>query len=143
MLRAEDLFATDAYVGDLSADGTASAVWFVATEVAKARLHYEFPYKGRPRAADRFDELARQWQSQTRHLSSATAMAIHPAYQAIIGLGVEAVPLILKELKGRPNHWFWALRALTGIDPVPAEQRGRVSEMAKAWLEWGEEQGLI
>jgi hypothetical protein len=70
-------------------------------------------------------------------------MAMHPAYQQIIGLGNEAVPLLLRELKKEPDHWFWALKAITGVDPVEPTQRGRVKEMAGAWLRWGKEQELI
>lgn len=44
-------------------------------------------------------------------------MAMHPAYQRIIGLGPEVAPLLLRELERQPDHWFWALKALTGADP--------------------------
>jgi hypothetical protein len=59
---------------------------------------------------------------------------MHPAYQQIIGLGPAGVPLLLRELEREPDHWFWALRAITGEDPVPEEARGRLREMAAAWL---------
>jgi hypothetical protein len=49
----------------------------------------------------------------------------------------------LRELKKEPDHWFWALKAITGVDPVEPIQRGRVKEMAGAWLRWGKEQELI
>ena len=56
-------------------------------------------------------------------------------------MGNYAVPLILSELKRKPGHWFWALKAVTGEDPVLPEQRGRIKEMTKAWLQWGHRQG--
>ncbi len=68
---------------------------------------------------------------------------MHPAYQRIIGLGPAVIPLILADLARQPDHWFWALRALTGEDPVPAEARGRVKAMADAWLQWGRENGYL
>jgi hypothetical protein len=40
-------------------------------------------------------------------------MVTHPAYQQIIGLGKEALPLLFGELRRAPDHWFWALRAIT------------------------------
>ncbi len=47
-----------------------------------------------------------------------------PAYQEIIGLGPAVVPLVLRELEQRPAHWFSALRALTGADPMDPADRG-------------------
>src|SRR5437762_230782 len=69
----------------------------------------------------RFRSLARQWKKETAHLSSAARMARHPAYQEIIGMGQPVVPLLLAELKSKPDFWFAALRAVTGEDPVPPE----------------------
>jgi hypothetical protein len=54
-------------------------------------------------------------------------------------MGGKAIPLILQQLENNPDdpdHWFWALHALTGVDPVPAEDRGDMRGMARAWLEW-------
>jgi hypothetical protein len=33
------------------------------------------------------------------------------------------------------------LEAITGANPVLPEQRGRLDEMAAAWLAWGRENG--
>lgn len=93
-------------------------------------------------ASRRFRMLANSWRSDVEHLSSTTEIALHPAYQQIIGMGKVAVPFILEELERRPGHWFWALKAITGVDPVAPDQRGRRTEMARAWLQWGREQGL-
>jgi hypothetical protein len=68
---------------------------------------------------------------------------MHPAYQQIIGMGPSVIPFILQELAKEPNQWFWALRALTGVNPVPAFERGRIKNMAAAWLRWGREEGHI
>jgi hypothetical protein len=68
---------------------------------------------------------------------------MHPAYQRIIGLGPQVIPLILGELAKQPEQWFWALAALTGEDPVPVADKGRVRAMAGAWLKWGRENGWI
>src|SRR5438445_12355555 len=90
---------------------------------------------------ERFNRLAAIWKSETRFVSSTTKMAEHPAYQEIIAMGDEVVPLILRELESKPDHWFKALRAITGAQPVPREDAGNVSLMAKAWLTWGREHG--
>jgi hypothetical protein len=87
-----------------------------------------------------FRKLAGQWRRDTEFLSSVTQMASHPAYQRIIVIGRPAIPLILQELKQRPDHWFWALSAITGEDPVPAG--AAFDEAVQAWLRWGKEQGF-
>src|SRR5262249_49511472 len=90
-----------------------------------------------------FRRLADEWRSAIAHFSSTTKRVQHPAYQRIIALGPKVVPLLLRELKERPNHWFAALRALTGADPVPSSDHGRIDAMTEAWVRWGEEQGYL
>jgi len=89
----------------------------------------------------RFRELARQWKDGTRYTSSTTDMVMHPAYQQIIGMGRDALPLLFAALRHKPDHWFWALKAITGEDPVVPADRGKVRRMAQAWLDWAERQG--
>ena len=93
--------------------------------------------------AQKFRTLADQWRAGTIHISSSSQMAMHPAYQQIIGMGAEAIPLLLNELKLRPDHWSWALRAITGEDPVKQEHRGKLSLIAQDWIEWGKEHGYL
>jgi hypothetical protein len=101
------------------------------------------------RLSSLFRDLASQWQQERNPLSSnAWDNVLNPAYQRIIGMGTDAVPFILGELrqelkKGEPDDWFMALWAITGENPVPAESRGKIREMAKAWLEWGSQQGYL
>lgn len=66
-----------------------------------------------------------------------------PTYQQIIGMGECAVPFILEELRREPDLWFWALKSITGSDPVPPELAGNIDEMARCWVEWGLAEGLI
>ena len=89
----------------------------------------------------RFNALADQWRNDTLFLSSVDKMAIHPAYQRIIGMGPQALPLILRELQASPDHWFWALHAISGEDPV--RPGAAFEEAADAWLAWGKERGYI
>lgn len=89
----------------------------------------------------RFERLAGEWRKDTRLLSSLTEMVTHPAYQRIIGLGQAAVPLLLEKLQDQPGQWFWALKAITGDDPVNEESRGDVKAMSDAWLSWGRRHG--
>jgi hypothetical protein len=86
---------------------------------------------------EKFHRLAAVWKSERGPTSSITAIATHPAYQQIIGMGPAVVPLILRELERELDHWFWALKAMIGTDPVPPESRGKLREMAEAWLRSG------
>lgn len=90
-----------------------------------------------------FHELAEQWRAETVLMSFVQDMALHPAYQQIIGLGPDAVPLILGELQREPDHWFWALNAITREDPTGPEDAGDIEKMTKKWLKWGRERGYI
>ena len=88
-----------------------------------------------PRAE--FEQLAAEWKQETAHLSSVSVIAQHPAYQQIIGMGKEAIPLILQDLRETRAQWFWALRSIARESPVNPEDRGDVDAMTDAWLEWG------
>ena len=104
--------------------------------------NYFFPIT-RETPVQKFQALATTWRNETQLLSSATEMAMHPAYQQIIGMGPVAIPLLLRELQNKPDHWFWALKAITGVDPVKPSERGRQKQMVAAWLHWGKEQDYI
>lgn len=94
-----------------------------------------------PRLREQFEELADQWTAETALLSSIPQRTMHWTYQRIIGLGPDVVPLILDRLARTPDHWFWALSALTGVDP--ARGRQTVDGAVDAWLEWGRVHGFI
>lgn len=98
--------------------------------------------RSEPSIEEKFRALARQWADETAFESSATKLVLHPAYQRIIGMGPPVVPLLLKELAREPAPWGWALQAITGADPVSAEERGNMSAIAQAWLRWGAERGI-
>jgi hypothetical protein len=88
-----------------------------------------------------FADLAAKWRKETRFSSKAGRMAEHPAYREIVAMGKSAVALILADLEKNGGHWFIALHQITGANPVPEKSRGKVKEMAAAWLEWGRKQG--
>jgi hypothetical protein len=88
-----------------------------------------------------FYRLTQQWERERPHGADVSEMVMHTSYQRIIGMGPSVVPLLLKELERKPGHWFWALYAITGGDPVPLESQGHLKEMAAAWIAWGKKQG--
>lgn len=87
-----------------------------------------------------FKKNVDEWKKKSLAMSSITEMAMLPAYQRIIGMGQSAIPLLLAQLRSegnQPDMWFWALQAITGVDPVGSEHAGDMVAMATAWLDWG------
>lgn len=101
-------------------------------------------------STDASDELERKflalavlWKYGQGPSSSLRDMVSHPAYLQIIGLGRDALPFLFRELAREPDHWFSALSAITGQDPVPADANGNVALMTEAWLNWGRRHGQV
>ena len=93
-----------------------------------------------------FRDQVIRWKNETGHLSSITKAIAHPSYLRIIGLardsaGREIERLLLRELESEPDHWFAALTAVTGEDPVRPEHD--FDEAVEAWLAWGHDEGII
>ena len=102
-----------------------------ATSVRAAELQAEF------------ERRATEWKRDTAHLSSPNMITEHRAYQEIIGMGKDAIPLILRDLEETRAQWFWALNSIAGESPVRPEDRGDVDAMAAAWLDWGKRRRYI
>jgi len=92
-------------------------------------------------AAQKFQRLAALWRAETAYVSSTSDLVGHPAFLEIVGMGPAVVPLLLRELQNRTDHWHRALRRITGADPVAPADRGNIDRAAEAWLRWGKEQG--
>ncbi len=92
---------------------------------------------------ERFQRLKDDWKSKTRHLSNTAQISLVFSYQQMIGMGPPVVPLILAELEKEPDHWFWALEAITGENPVTKSDAGDIEASAQSWVEWGRQQGLL
>jgi hypothetical protein len=90
---------------------------------------------------EKFHRLAAEWHRAVAHHSSSSVRNNHPAYQEIIRMGPAVVPLLLRDLAENGNHWFWALKSITGDTPVPDEARGKIDQVTEAWLRWGKEHG--
>jgi len=89
----------------------------------------------------RFRRFAEKWKAECPPVSMAEKLAMHPMYQRIIGLGPDVLPCLFRELEREPHQWFWALRALTGENPVAPANRGDMKAMAGDWLAWAKANG--
>ncbi len=88
----------------------------------------------------KFQTLLSQWHDEAGYTSSITKIVMCPSYQKIIGMGSDAIPLILRQMESEgddPDHWSWALRSITGENPIPNEAAGDTVKIAEAWLSWG------
>jgi hypothetical protein len=110
--------------------------------VALKRQHRDEPGVSNESIARIFRDLANEWKAAETPSSSVKELAMHQAYQKIIGLGPAAVPFIIAELKRAPDHWFWALEAITGADPVTLKAAGDLDAMAAAWIDWARANGF-
>jgi hypothetical protein len=91
----------------------------------------------------RLAELAATWREERGFSSSLTDMVLSPSYQKVIALGRPVVPYLLVELAVRPDHWFWALSTITGVNPVSEQAAGNLQAMTQAWLRWGDKEGQL
>ncbi len=134
---------------DYRATGFSQAAGGVQERMREALQAYLQPVSHRDSALrnlgveDRFRALAEEWDEETGHLSSIHQIVMHPAYQQIIGMGPAVVPLLLRDMVRTQAHWFWALRAITGDNPVPPDARGQVDRTVAAWADWGRARGLL
>ena len=84
----------------------------------------------------KFLELKDKWKSETLFTSSGSAIISNAAYQNIIGLGIMAVPWIIREMKKNDDHWFYALEKITGENPIKIEHIGKIDAMKQDWINW-------
>ena len=90
-----------------------------------------------------FHSVREEWLQERPRGADVAGMIAHPAYQRIIQMGQDAIPLILQELQKRPDHWFPALHTITGANPVPEVAQGNLTKMTDAWLYWGRQNGYL
>jgi hypothetical protein len=131
-------------VADEGPVGLSDAALAVDRSLRQAVSHWnETITSERAGMAGQFRHLAAWWKCDTEFHSSISRIAMHPAYQRIIGMGRDVLPLILRDLETTPAPWFWALHAITGEDPVPVEDRGYIERMTRAWIRWGIQRNLV
>jgi len=115
----------------------------ISVNAREAAEHYARPYSRFIQDPSvRFQTCYSEWKEAVKFLSDINEICTDFAYLRIIGMGPAALPLIFKELRREPDHWFWALKAITNKDPVPEDHRGRMKLMAEDWLRWAEQNGF-
>lgn len=87
-----------------------------------------------------FEEQLKVWEKETAVLSSITAKIMHPAYLRIIGMGIGVLPLVFEQMKKKPGHWFVALSAITGENPV--DSNADFATATEQWIDWGQSKGF-
>ncbi len=88
-----------------------------------------------------FSRLADQWHRETAKFSNLEKIVLHPAYQKIIGMGKDAIPLILADLKKTRGNWLWALAMIMRDDKAKPGQNFR--EACDEWIRWGQRMGYL
>ncbi len=154
-------FLYDANVGKINIEASTDTSSFVTIQRNPTGLHFyvnKMPYSDSrsqqrtpfnilsetdARTKLRFEKLYVEWMEDTCFLSSTSEIVTNSAYQQIIGLGQRAIPLILEKLEKKQNYWFWALKAISGDDPVPPELAGNIKAMSEVWLNWGKLNGYV
>lgn len=99
------------------------------------------PAPGLAGPAAEFDRLTAAWRAETAGAPFVMTRVMHWAYQRIIGMGSAALPLIFADLERAPDHWFWALTAITGTDA--AEGLDDMQSASSAWLGWARQHGYL
>jgi hypothetical protein len=98
----------------------------------------------------KYRHFASQYARDTMHLSFVKAN--HPAYQELLAMGQDIVPLLLRDVateERRPirDVGFWAsvslLCQITGAAPWKPEDAGRLRPIRDAWVRWGQEKGYL
>ena len=101
------------------------------------------PLKTEENVDQHVQRLLDTWRTDTAYLSSSSRVLEHPAYQELINLGSIALPALFRDLeKTRDGHLSKALSAVTGVHPIPKEDRGQICKIAETWLRWAKENGL-
>ena len=77
-----------------------------------------------------------RWRHDTLVSSSSDEILSHDGFRKIVGLGEHVVPLIIDEIKVRPDHLLAALVLITGEDPAPDSVKGDFQAMANSWISW-------
>jgi hypothetical protein len=86
--------------------------------------------------------VAALWRD-TAKLSSPSDIAAHESYRAILDMGDDAVPYLLRDMQENRRTWFRLLAKITQENPVTDSDIGKPDRMINAWLHWGRARGRL
>ncbi|HOB70602.1 MAG TPA: hypothetical protein PLD55_06515 [bacterium] len=89
-----------------------------------------------------FETLKEKWKKEVKLTSSMTEIINNENYQKIIELGYDVIDFIYEELKKEPDFWFYALKEITGADPVRSSNYGNLKAMTQDWISWFKSNGF-
>jgi hypothetical protein len=91
-----------------------------------------------PSTKDKFDALVAAWHEH--QIGSARLDFQHSSYHQIIGMGWAAVPYLIERMCAKEPGWMYAVKCITGEQPVPADVRGDAA--IQLWLDWAKAKGI-
>ena len=89
----------------------------------------------------RFETLANAWEAHCaahREASNPYKFVEHPSFEALVGLGRPAVPLIVERYREGNLFWGAALRRITGVTTFGDGVVGDLAATRRGWLAWWE-----
>jgi hypothetical protein len=89
---------------------------------------------------EKIDALAEVWRKFCRGRSVIEYN--HAAYMQVIGIGIEAMPILLKKLEDGDSDWIVAMKYIAGTTTTTPEMRGDVQTIRQSWLDWGTANGF-
>ena len=90
-----------------------------------------------------FRRLAEKWEEETSGYAFRSRAVQHVEHQQIVDMGERVIPWMLDDVAAGQGDWFYALRLLTGANPIKEEERGYVPKMRAAWLKWERQHGWL
>ena len=109
--------------------------YYKQTKVSESSV-LDFSNYRKIKLVDRFNSLKEKWVEETKIFSSLSTIYNHPAYEEIIKMGEDALPLIYHDSTNNDNFWFKALQNITGVNLTTKENQGRFQLLKKAWINW-------
>ena len=86
-----------------------------------------------------FDALADAWEAHvhaSRASSNPRVYVEHPAFEAIVALGPDVVPLIIERYREGSLFWGAALARITGNSQFGDGLSGNLKDTRAKWLAW-------
>lgn len=84
----------------------------------------------------KLERLESKWSEEVINLSSPSDICENPYFKQIVAIGFDALPYIMKNMHRDPLSWSLVLHAITGVNPVPREDRGVARHTLTAWREY-------